>query len=416
MWFYVYSFKLDLYFYTVITNNIEALEKALEREKNARIEAEKNLEERSLELQEANQNLIKVINEKDIQLESLFKTIVDPYILMDLYGNVVKMNDAAADFFGYTSEEIFNVTSTLYPDDVDYAMQAYYELLEKGIFKNFKARVYNGKKEVRWIEINSSIVYDETGEATFAQGVVRDITERLNDQKEREQLLKNLRKSNQELNDFAHVVSHDLKAPLRSMNALVSWLQEDCLELTEDENIKENFQLLLKKIDKMDHLINGILKYASIDKIEHPKKEIDLNEVVEIILDTIHVPEHVKVNIPKKLPIAKGDKFRLHQLFQNLISNAVKYAKAENGEVTISYDTIDENFWEFQISDNGKGIPEKYHKKVFGIFETLDDHHNSTGIGLSIVKKIVDLFDGTIWVSSIEGEGATFHFTLPIPN
>ncbi len=400
----------------MITNNIEALEKALEREKNARIEAEKNLEERSLELQEANQNIIKVINEKEIQLESLFKTIVDPYILMDLYGNVVKMNDAATDFFGYDLEkEVFNVTNTLFPDDVEYAMKCYYELLEKGVFKHFKARVFDKNRKVRWIEINSSIVYDETGKATFAQGVVRDITERRNDQKEREQLLKNLKKSNQELNDFAHVVSHDLKAPLRSMNALVSWLQEDCLELSNDENIKENFDLLLKKIDKMDHLINGILKYASIDKIEHPKKEIDLNEVVEIILDTIHVPEHVKVIIPEKLPIAKGDKFRLHQLFQNLISNAVKYANEENGEVTISYKTITD-FWEFQISDNGKGIPEKYHQKVFGIFETLDDHHNSTGIGLSIVKKIIDLFDGTIWVSSIEDEGATFHFTLPIPN
>ncbi|MCH2032151.1 MAG: ATP-binding protein [Tenacibaculum sp.] len=399
----------------MITNNIEALEQALEREKKARIEAEKTLEEKNLELQEANQNIIKVINEKDIQLKSLFKTIVDPYILMDLYGNVVKMNDAAADFFGYNIEEqVFNVTSTLYPEDVEYAMKCYYELLDKGIYENFKARVYNKNKEVRWIEINSSIVYDENGEATFAQGIVRDITERLNDQKEREQLLKNLKKSNQELNDFAHVVSHDLKAPLRSLNALVSWLKEDCLELTNDEEIKGNFDLLLKKIDKMDHLINGILKYASIDKIEHPRKDIDLHEIVESIIETIHVPKHVNVIIPERLPIAEGDKFRLHQLFQNLISNAVKYAKDVDGEVSITYETKQDH-WEFQISDNGKGIPEKYHKKVFGIFETLDDHQNSTGIGLSIVKKIVDLFEGTIWVTSIEGEGATFHFTLPIP-
>jgi PAS domain S-box-containing protein len=399
----------------VITKNIEMLEKALEREKRARIEAEKKLEERTFELQKANQNIRKVINEKEIQLENLFKTIVDPYILMDLYGNVVKMNDAAADFFGHDIEsEVFNVTSLLVPDDVSFAKKAYNKLLEKGVIKNYKARIYDKNKEVRWIEISPSIVYDEKGKPTFTQGVLRDITDRLTIQKEKEVLLKNLKKSNQELNDFAHVVSHDLKAPLRSMNALVSWLQEDCLELSDDENIKENFELLLKKIDKMDHLINGILKYASIDKIEHPKKDVDLQEVVDIILDTIHIPEYIEVIIPKKLPVAEGDKFRLHQLFQNLISNAVKYADKDNGEVSITYETKKE-YWEFQISDNGKGIPEKYHKKVFGIFETLDDHHNSTGIGLSIVKKIIDLFDGTIWVSSIEGEGATFHFTLPIP-
>ena len=400
----------------MITKNIEALEKALEREKQARIEAEKNLEEKTSELLKANLTLRKVINEKEIQLQSLFQTIVDPYILMDLYGNVVKMNDAAADFFGYDIEnEVFNVISLLVPEDVPFAKKTYYRLLEKGAIKNYKARVFNKNKEIRWIEISPSIVYDEKGKPTFTQGVLRDITDRLTIQKEKELLLKNLKKSNQELNDFAHVVSHDLKAPLRSMNALVSWLQEDCLELSDDENIKGNFELLLKKIDKMDHLINGILKYASIDKIEHPKKDIDLQEVVDIILDTIHIPENVKVIIPEKLPIAEGDKFRLHQLFQNLISNAVKYADKDNGEVSITYETK-KDFWEFQISDNGKGIPKKYHKKVFGIFETLDDHQNSTGIGLSIVKKIIDLFDGTIWVSSIEGEGATFHFTLPIPN
>ncbi|MFY7671425.1 sensor histidine kinase [Tenacibaculum sp. MEBiC06402] len=399
----------------MITKNTETLEKALEREKKARIEAEKKLEERSFELQKANQNIRKVINEKEIQLESLFKTIVDPYILMDLYGNVVKMNNAAAEFFGYDMDsEVFNVTSLLVPEDVPYAKKTYFELLQKGVIKNYKARVFDKNNEIRWIEISPSIVYDEKGKPTFTQGVLRDITERLTNQKEKETLLKNLKKSNQELNDFAHVVSHDLKAPLRSMNALVSWLKEDCLELSDDENIKENFELLLKKIDKMDHLINGILKYASIDKIEHPKKDIDLQEVVDIILDTIHIPDYVKVVIPEKLPVAEGDKFRLHQLFQNLISNAVKYADNENGEVSITYKTK-KDFWEFQISDNGKGIPKKYHKKVFGIFETLDDHHNSTGIGLSIVKKIIDLFDGSIWVSSIEGEGATFHFTLPIP-
>ncbi|CAM1344261.1 sensor histidine kinase [Tenacibaculum amylolyticum] len=394
---------------------IEILEKALKRERLARKEAEKILEDKSLELYEANQNLSKVVNEKEIQLESLFKTIVDPYILMDLYGNVLKMNNAATEFFGYDIEkESFNVTTTLFADDVPYAMESYYELLEKGIFRNFRARVYDKNKEIRWIEINSSIVYDETNTATFAQGIVRDITENLKAQKERESLLKNLTKSNKELNDFAHVVSHDLKAPLRSMNALVNWLQEDCREFIDNEDIDQNFELLIKKIDKMDHLINGILKYASIDKIEHRKKEVDLQEIVEGIVDTIHVPKHVQVLVPERLPIAKGDKFRFHQLFQNLISNAVKYANKEDGKVHITYDTIDD-YWEFQVKDNGMGIPEKYHKKVFGIFETLDEDHSSTGIGLSIVKKITDMYEGKVWVTSIEGEGATFHFTLPIP-
>ena len=389
---------------------IALLEKALNRERQARKAAEKILEDKSLELYQTNQNLRNVLNEKEIHLESLFKTIVDPYILMDLYGNVLKMNDASQAFFGYN--DTFNVTSTLYKEDVEYAMESYATLLEKGTFRNFRARIYNRKKEIRWIEINSSLVYNDEGEPVFAHGIVRDITEDLIAQKEREELLNHLTISNKELNDFAHVVSHDLKAPLRSMNALVTWLHEDLSHLIKDEDIEKNFQLLIKKIDKMDHLINGILKYAGVDKVERSERQVDLDFVVSDITETIHVPKHIKIHVPEKLPTIRGDKFRLHQLFQNLISNAVKYAKEEDGLVTVSYQDKGDN-WEFRIQDNGKGIEEKYHKKIFDIFQTLDDHHNSTGIGLAIVTKIIALYKGKIWVESEYGHGATFIVLLP---
>ncbi|WP_299675322.1 ATP-binding protein [uncultured Tenacibaculum sp.] len=389
---------------------IALLEKALNRERQARKAAEKILEDKSLELYQTNQNLRNVLNEKEIHLESLFKTIVDPYILMDLYGNVLKMNDASQAFFGYN--DTFNVTSTLYKEDVEYAMESYATLLEKGTFRNFRARIYNRKKEIRWIEINSSLVYNDEGEPVFAHGIVRDITEDLIAQKEREELLNHLTISNKELNDFAHVVSHDLKAPLRSMNTLVTWLHEDLSHLIKDEDIEKNFQLLIKKIDKMDHLINGILKYAGVDKVERSERQVDLDFVVSDITETIHVPSHVKIHVPEKLPTIRGDKFRLHQLFQNLISNAVKYAKEEDGLVTVSYQDKGDN-WEFRIQDNGKGIKEKYHKKIFDIFQTLDDHHNSTGIGLAIVTKIIALYKGKIWVESEYGHGATFIVLLP---
>lgn len=393
---------------------ISTLQKALKRERLARKEAEKILEEKSLELYQTNQNLIKVLDEKEIHLESLFKTIVDPYILMDLYGNVLKMNDSAVDFFGYNVEnESFNVTTTLHEEDVEYAMNCYAELLEKGIFRNFRARVYNRNREIRWIEINSSIVYDHDNQSTFAQGIIRDITEDLQAQKERDQLLENLTRSNKELKDFAHVVSHDLKAPLRSMNALVTWLKEDVKALGEDENIDYNFNLLINKIDKMDHFINGILKYSSIDKVEKKNHNVDINEIVNDIVNAIHIPEKKQVIIPKELPTIQGQKFRFQQLFQNLMSNAVKYADENNGIIEITCREADEHTWEFQIKDNGSGIEEKYHEKIFEIFQTLDADQKSTGIGLSIVKKIVDLYKGKIWVNSALGEGTTFHFTLP---
>ena len=230
--------------------------------------------------------------------------------------------------------------------------------------------------------------------------------------KKNKTLLKNLQQSNKELKDFAHVVSHDLKSPLRSMDALITWIQEENAK-SPNKVIEENIQLLLKKIDKMDHLINGILKYASIDQVNSSKRKIDLHELVKDLIDTIYIPTHITIHILNQLPELNVDKFRLHQLFQNLISNAIKYIDKEKGTITIRCIEKD-NFWEFSIEDNGMGIPEKYHQKIFEIFQTLGGNNDSsTGVGLSIVKKIVDIYEGKIWLTSTENVGTTFYFTLP---
>ncbi len=224
-------------------------------------------------------------------------------------------------------------------------------------------------------------------------------------------LVRNLKISNKELNDFAQVVSHDLKSPLRSMNALINWIKDEN-ESNPNAVIEEYISLLFKQVDKMDHLINGILKYAKIDQVKSAKRKTSLKVLMPELIDTIYVPEHVTIKLPERLPFIKIDKFRLHQLFQNLIDNAIKYSNNERGIVVI--DAVErKTCWEFSISDNGPGIPEKYHDKIFKIFQTLGDENSSTGVGLSIVKKIIDLHAGEIWVRSKENEGTTIYFTLP---
>lgn len=229
-------------------------------------------------------------------------------------------------------------------------------------------------------------------------------------EKHREVLLQNLEKSNKELNDYAHVVSHDLKSPLRSMNALINWIKEDYATVL-DEQAQNTFDMLLKKVDKMDHLINGILKHASIDKVNYQKKEIDLNVLVQDIIDIVYIPEHIEVTIINSLPTIECNKFRTQQVFQNLISNAIKYNDKEKGWVKISC-TDQESYWQFEIADNGPGISKQYHNKIFQIFQTLDSKKESTGVGLSIVKKVVDLCGGKIWLDSDETVGTTFYFTF----
>jgi signal transduction histidine kinase len=228
--------------------------------------------------------------------------------------------------------------------------------------------------------------------------------------KQRELLLANLEKQNKALNEYAHMVSHDLKAPLRSIDALLNWFIEDNAAIL-DDNSKKSLQLILSNVEKMDLLIKGILDYSSIDNQDIVNRNIDLNLLMEDIFRTIYVPDHVEIHINNKLPKVFGNDFRFKQLFQNLIQNAIKYNNKEKANIEIGSEENKEEF-KFYIKDNGIGIPEKYKDKIFDIFSKLENNDHSTGIGLSIVKKIVDLYKGKIWLESQENIGTTFYFTI----
>ncbi len=230
-------------------------------------------------------------------------------------------------------------------------------------------------------------------------------------EKQRELLLKDLEKSNKELNDYAHVVSHDLKSPLRSINTLINWIKEDANGELEAPILK-NLDLIDQNIEKMDNLISGILEYSIIsDKSRNLESDIDVNILIEDITHLIHPPDHITISTHHKLPVIYADVSRIKQVFQNLMNNAIQAIDKEKGEIIIMYEEIP-NFWKFGIKDNGRGISKKYHNKIFQIFQTLDDQKKSTGIGLSIVKKIVEFYNGKIWIESEEGQGTTFYFTL----
>ncbi|KAB8155648.1 GHKL domain-containing protein [Kordia sp. TARA_039_SRF] len=227
---------------------------------------------------------------------------------------------------------------------------------------------------------------------------------------QRDKLLANLERQNQELNNYTHLVSHDLKSPLQSIDALTTWLKEDYNELL-DDNGKQTIKLIENNVEKMDKLVKGILKYSTIGAIGHQFYDVDLQQTVQKIIDFMDIPAHFTISIPQKLPIIKGDNFRMEELFRNLLRNAIKFNDKPKGEITIGY-TDNNDFWEFYIQDNGKGIEEKYFEKVFVAFQKLENNYKSSGIGLSIVKKIVELYGGAIWIQSTPSEGTTFYFTL----
>ena len=218
--------------------------------------------------------------------------------------------------------------------------------------------------------------------------------------------------ANRELKDFAHVVSHDLKAPLRAISRLASWLRDDYGSAF-DEQGNEMVELLIGRVSRMDNLIDGILEYSRIGRMATMRFPVDLNLLVRDVLDTLAPPEHIRITVKDDFPTISVEKTRIFQVFQNLIGNAIKFLDKIQGKIDVSC-IEEETAWKFCVADNGPGIDPKYHEHIFQIFQTLHsrDEVESTGIGLSIVKKIVKRHGGTIWVESTVGEGCRFFFTL----
>jgi signal transduction histidine kinase len=239
-----------------------------------------------------------------------------------------------------------------------------------------------------------------------------EITEREKIEANQAKLLTAIEKANEELQDFAYIISHDLKAPLRGISTLTDWITNDYADKLDDEG-KEQLKLLSSRVNRMHNLIEGVLQYSRVGRVRETQVKANLNEVISEVIDMICPPENIKISVESVLPTIQCEKTRIMQVFQNLLSNAVKYMDKPQGLIKI--DCIEEDeFWRFNVSDNGPGIEEKYFEKIFLIFQTLSsrDNYESTGVGLTVAKKIVEMYGGRIWVESVPTEGTTFFFTL----
>lgn len=216
---------------------------------------------------------------------------------------------------------------------------------------------------------------------------------------------------NTELRDFAYIVSHDLKAPLRGINQLSQWIVKDYGEKIDQEG-KDMLRLLENRTKRMNSLINGILEYSRVNRKEDENEKTDLNEVVKEVIQNFS-DENIQILIDTLLPVVKCDRYKISQVFQNLISNSVKYMDKSEGIIKIGYEDLPE-YYKFYVSDNGPGIDEIYFDKIFKIFQTLESKEktDSTGIGLAIVKKIIEGYDGKIYPESEIGKGTKFIFTI----
>lgn len=278
-------------------------------------------------------------------------------------------------------------------------------------FSFFRYRVYKIQSRNQLLEQE---INERTSELKQQKSQLETaLAERKIAQEKQAQLFKELENTNQELRDFAYVVSHDLKAPLRAIGSLADWLVKDYKNKLNKEG-KELFDLLIARVKRMHELIEGVLRYSRAGVNKEKKVKANLNRIVKDAIEILSPPKNIHIKVENKLPTIWLEKTRIQQVFENLISNAIKYMDKPQGKVRIDC-IAEDGYWKFSVKDNGPGIEEKYYERIFKIFQTLNsrDEFESTGVGLTLVKKIIEMYNGKIWIKSEVGSGTTFFFTLP---
>lgn len=356
--------------------------------------------------------------------QTTFNAIHDGVGLLDNHGRLIRCNHSLIKLFGQKSSD--ELVGHLHQDFIKPMLD------ETQIIPFDRAQETQRREELeinwqgRWYFLTIDPIYHDL---FFAGAVliIADITERkqteLQLQKQAREMKKlnvslirstsELDQRNQELDRFVYVVSHDLKAPLRAISNLAQWISDDLAEQLPEEN-QAQMVLLRQRVYRLETFIDGLLEYSRVGRTEDITESVDVAQLLDEIIDSLVVPDTFVIEL-NQMPKLVTKRLLLQQVFANLLSNAIKHHNRSDGRITISA-TQQGDYYEFAVTDDGPGIAEEDHERVFGIFQTLTsrEKRENTGIGLSIVKKIIESEGGTIVIDSQLNQGATFRFTWRI--
>ncbi len=362
----------------------------------------------------------KIAEEKIKVLSSAVENAYDSFILTDMNGKVTYANRACIKNFGYSPDEITKLNMSQFTANPDDAKKIKDELKKKSSWNGELIQVRKNKKEFL-VMLTTSLVKDDKENPMAMMAIFRDITERKRAEhaietlnRDLESTVQDLTVANRELKEFAYIVAHDLKSPVRAIGSLAGMISNDRSNILNEQS-KQQLDMLVQRTERMNEFINGILKYSTLGHVAVQKKKVDMNDVVNWVIDQVGAQkETIEITVENELPVVMSQRAHMTQIFQNLLDNAIKYMDKPKGQIKIGCVEKDD-YWEFSVADNGPGIEERYFDKIFQIFQriTRRDEIEGTGIGLSLVRKIVELYSGQVWVKSKIGEGSTFFFTLP---
>lgn len=353
----------------------------------------------------------------ETRLRAVVDTATDGIIVIDHRGIIDSFNVAAERLFGYKAADVTGKNvSMLMPspdrEQHDGYLARYLAGGEPRII-GIGREVVAQRKDGTLFPMDLAVSAMQVGSRRMFTGIVRDITYRKHGEEQRAQLIQELQSANDELTNFAYAVSHDLKAPLRAIGSLADWLHTDYGEHLDAQG-QEHLRLLKSRVQRMDNLIDGILQYSRVGRVRETPIPVDTNVTINEAVHLLAPPPHIRIDVDGTLPVITAEPTRIQQLFQNLLSNAIKYMDKPEGAIRIGCRPLD-GMWQFSVADNGPGIETRHHEKIFQLFQTLAprDRVESTGVGLALVKKIVEVYGGRVWLESTPGRGSTFYFTLP---
>ena len=354
-----------------------------------------------------------------IRYRRLHETMWDAFVQMDLSGRITDVNAAFEQLLGYPQDRLREMAmAELTPDqwrELD-AKVIDEQVLAKGKSDLYEKEFIGSDRAVIPVELRIFLITDDDGKAIFMWAIVRDITKRKRQEQERERDLNALRRSNEDLQQFAYVASHDLQEPLRMVSSYTHLLSERYADHL-DEKARKYIAYAVEGAERMQNLIQDLLAYSRVDTRGSTLARVDLNHIFQYAVENLttlinETNAQVKTD---SLPQVNGDETQLVAVFQNLIHNGIKFRKEARPEITISA-YVDNGAWVIAVKDNGIGIENKYKEKIFIIFQRLHarSEYCGTGIGLALCKRIIERHNGKIWFDSIPGQGTTFYFSLPV--
>lgn len=371
------------------------------------------------ELAQAIAEMNDVIMVESARAHALFAEAIDSIITINKRGIIKSVNPAAVKLFGYSaSEMVGNNVKMLMHEEVavehDKYLERYHETGEKKII-GIGRETLGKRKNGETFSLDLSVSEVTAGKTVYYAGMIRDISERKESEIERDRLVEALSRSNEELDNFAYVASHDLKAPLRVINNAAMWLAED-LEPHLNEESRENIDLLQSRAVRMEKLLDDLLEHSRIGrKLNYTGGEvINGKKLIDTVLDLVSFPPDFTVNVSAGFRDIEIPLMPLQVIFLNLVSNAVKHRSSDTGVICISLIETDAGH-EFCVSDDGEGVPPEYHDEITCLFTTMKprDVVEGSGMGLAIVRKHLAVANAPFNIESTTGNGFTFRFHWP---